>query len=115
MSLGDTVKANDKLALAHTLSFSSGTGSGTTTALQVGERVTWERANDALEASISAGNTYPTFAQVGAIGDPLSADFNCHSGTTFVSGPDGTSTRQTTLDYQFGWHHTGKRATFDVA
>jgi len=115
IGLGNTVKANDKLAFAHTLSFSSGSGNGATNGFQAGERVTFERANDTLETSVSAGSTFPTFASAGAISDPLSADFNCHSGTTFVSGPSDASTRQSLVNYQLAWHHTAKRGSFDVA
>lgn len=115
LSLGSTVKASDKLAFAHTLSYSSGTGSGAADAFQAGERITWERANDTLEGSFSAGSTYPSFPVAGAISDPLSADFNCNSGTTFVSGPGDPSTRQSSVNYQFAWHHSGKRGTFDVS
>lgn len=105
--ISDKVKSNDKLAWTHTLSEAAGTGAGTS--LEVDEQLTWQpKRLDVFQAEVSVGSAEPAGSFFGTIGDPASADYDCHNGSVYVQGPSDEAVRQASLQYSLGWRHTLK-------
>lgn len=106
-TLADRVKSSDKLALNHMLSFASGTDTGNSIVFD--ESATWQpKRSDAFEASVGFGSAYPSGTFRSVIGDPQSADFDCHNGSVFVNGPSDLPSKQSSLQYDLSWRHSFK-------
>ncbi|MEO6913240.1 MAG: hypothetical protein ABI182_04395, partial [Candidatus Baltobacteraceae bacterium] len=106
LSLSDKVKSNDKLALTHSLSYASATGSGSS--LVVSESADWEPAKaDVYEASLDIGAAQPNYNQtLVPLDDALSADFDCYGPSTYVDGSSEPAVKQSYLNYTLSWQHT---------
>ena len=102
---GDKIKANDRLTLTHSISQSSATGSGS--ALELYEAVTWQPAvADIFEGGIGLGSSSGFGAFTTPLGDPLTADYDCYNHSVFVQGPTDQPTNQSSISYNLGWRHT---------
>lgn len=111
--IGNRVKSNDKLALSHRFSFASATGAGSS--LVFDESATWQpKTADVFEGSVGLGSAMPAPSYVGIIGDPLSADYDCHNGSVFVNGPPDKAVPQSSLQYSLSWRHKLKKGSVSV-
>jgi hypothetical protein len=105
IAVHDHVKSNDRLALTHGLSLVSGTDAGS--ALVASETADWQPAKaDVFEASLSLGSAQPSYAGLAPFSDPLSADFDCFNGSTYVDGPADRAVKQSSVNYTFSWQRT---------
>ena len=102
--LSDRVKANERLALTHSFSYASATGAGT--AFVISDAADWKPATyDTFEGSLAIGSAQPSYAGVEPVGDPLTAQYDCYNGSTFVSGPADPAVPQSLTSYSFSWLH----------
>lgn len=107
-TIRDRVKSNDKLALAHVLSFAETTGAGSS--LVFDETATWQpKSADVFEGSLGIGSRQSWNSFINPIGDPESADFDCHNGSVYINGPPDAPVKQSSLEYSFSWRHSFKR------
>lgn len=107
-TIRDRVKSNDKLALSHVLSYAETGGAGSS--LVFDETATWQpKSADVFEASVGIGSRQSWSSFINPIGDPESADFDCHNGSVYINGPPDAPTKQSSLQYSFSWRHSFKR------
>lgn len=105
LSVSDRVKSNDNLAITHSLSLDSGTDAGS--ALVLSETADWQpRTADVYEGSVEVGSAQPSYFGRTPLDDPLSADFDCSNGSTYVDGSADPAVKQSYLNYTFSWQHT---------
>ncbi len=111
--LSDAVKASDKLTMQYSLSHSSGTGTGST--IEASSSANWRpQSADSFNLGIGVGSSNPGPSIARAIGDPLTAQYDCFNGSVFVLGPNDRPTHQTSLNYNLGWNHVIKKDSFTL-
>lgn len=111
--LSNAVKANDKLRLQYSISHSSGTGTGST--VEAFTSASWRpQLADSFNVGIGIGSSNPGPSIARAIGDPLTAQYDCFNGSVFVAGPNDQPTHQTSLNYNVGWNHVMKQNSFTL-
>lgn len=108
--LSNRVKANERLALSHSMSIASATGAGST--LVVSERADWAlRQGDKLGGSLSIGSASPSYGTRFPITDALASDIDCHNGSMYVNGPPDRTLPQSNISYNLGWQHSFHRGS----
>lgn len=104
---GDTIKLNGKLTLSHNVAISAATGAGSS--FELYEALTWTpNVNDVLQGGVGFGGTNGSANFTTALGDALTAQYDCFNRSVFVDGPTDQATRQSSANYSLDWRHTLK-------
>jgi hypothetical protein len=110
----DRVKANDRLAIDHSISQSSATNSAPS--FEVYEDLTWQPAvADVFEAGFGVGGASGYGGYSPTLGDALSGDYDCSNHSVFMQGPTDQPATQSSISYNLAWRHTLRGGSINVS